>query len=99
MSIDNPQIGIPMRYTEDRNTPHTPTATHGASTWRMGTMTKIDAAVEAIKAAGFDQMAREFRKYPQHRERIAEIVSRDVSQRMGYAMGSKLEQALFAAAR
>jgi hypothetical protein len=62
-------------------------------------MTKIDAAVEAIKAAGYDAMARDFRKHPEYRERIAKIVSRDVTQRMGSAMGSKLEQALLAAAR
>lgn len=62
-------------------------------------MTKIDAAVEAIKAAGYDQMAREFRKYPQHRAKITTVVSRDVTQRLGYVMGQRLATLLTAAAR
>ena len=61
-------------------------------------MTKIDAAVEAIKAAGYDQMAKDFRKHPEYRERIAKIVSRDVTQRLGHTLGSRLESALMEAA-
>ena len=61
-------------------------------------MTKIDAAVEAIKAAGFAQLAREFRASPEYRERIAKLVSRDMAKRMGPGFGAKLEAALMAAA-
>lgn len=62
-------------------------------------MTKIEAAAEAIRAAGYDQMARDFVKYPQHRERIARIVSHDVSNRLGHVLGSRLKASLMLAAR
>lgn len=62
-------------------------------------MTKIEAAARSIKAAGYDQLARDFRRLPQYREKIALIVSRDVTLRLGAALGERLEVALLEAAR
>lgn len=60
-------------------------------------MTKIEAAAEAIEAAGWTQLAKEFKTHPQHRAKIAQIVSQDATQRLGYAFGQRLLAALEAA--
>lgn len=60
-------------------------------------VTKIDAAAIAIKTAGWDRLAREFKDHPEYRERIIRFVVARTSRDLGAPIAQRLETALYKA--
>ncbi len=65
----------------------------------MASAAKVEAAAQAIEAAGYEGLARNFREHPEYRLDVAHAMERNASRKFGREVGRQLAKQLRAAAR